>query len=340
MAFRAGLHNFSKGVLTSELWGRSDIVPYNAAVKQGTNVVVLKYGGLRKRPGTRYIYEVKDAPARLFPFEGAYEASYAMLMTQATMRLGALGGMVVETALTVESVTLGNPTQIKASYHGYSTGDEVYFTGVLGADWLNGRILPITKIDAHNFTIAIDSTNFAALTGDTGGIVNSAAPPPPPPPPPVPPPPPPPPPPDTGGDTGGGTGGTDTGGGDDGGLVLCVTAESLVLMADGSEKRADEVLGDLIWTKDEKTGAWGAYRVLELLVEEAQAMAADGYPDATPNHRFGRDNELDWFHMREIGTPIGERRVVKMKTEAATYMARHPSPGSPWRLSHNTKPRT
>lgn len=206
VGFRAGQHNFSKGVLSKELWGRSDIVPYNAGVREGKNIVVMKYGGLTKRPGTRFVYEVKDgAVKRLIPFEGAYEASYTMLLGQASMRLGALGGMVLETKLTVEAVTLGNPVKITASYHGFATGDEVYFSGVLGATWLNGRTETITKVDDHNFTVPINGAGLAARTGDTGGIINSAPPPPPPPPPTVPPPPPPAPPPIVG--TGGGASG-------------------------------------------------------------------------------------------------------------------------------------
>lgn len=199
MAYRAGQHNFSKGVITEELWGRSDIAPYGAAVRRGDNVVVLKYGGLTKRPGTRFVYEITDGAKKLFPFEGAYEASYAMLMGQATMRLAALGGMVVEEELTVESVTLGSPTVIEASYHGYSDGDEVFFTGVEGAEWLNGRILEATYIDDDHFSVAIDSTGLDALTGDTGGIVRSGAPSAPPTPPTVPPEAPAPEPPPTGG---------------------------------------------------------------------------------------------------------------------------------------------
>jgi hypothetical protein len=188
MAYRQPLNNFSKGVLTKELWGRSDIVPYNAAVRQGTNVVILKYGGLQKRMGTRFVYEILDGKKRLLPFEGAYEASYALLMGQASLRLAALGGMVIEEQLTIETLSLTNPVQIRASYHGYSTGDEVFLIGLLGTTDLNGLVFPVTVIDQHHFTIPIDGTNLDPLTGDTGGTVRSGAPPPPPPPPEVPPP--------------------------------------------------------------------------------------------------------------------------------------------------------
>lgn len=201
---RVGLHNFSKGVLTKELWGRSDIAPYSAGIRQGENVHILKYGGLSKRPGSRFVYEITDGPKRMLPFEGAYEASYALLMGQATMRLAALGGVVVEPALTVESATRTNPVVLRASFHGYATGDEVFLTGVIGMDELNGRVLPVTVIDEHHFSVAVDGRAFGAFIGDIGGVVRIEEAVPPPAPPPVPPPSPPPPPPPTGGGGGGG----------------------------------------------------------------------------------------------------------------------------------------
>jgi len=187
MAFRSGQHNFSKGVLTEELWGRVDIAPYNAAVRQGTNVLILKYGGLTKRPGTRFVYEITDGLKRLLPFEGALDASYALLMGQASMRPAALGGMVLEEKLTVEALTLTDPVQITASFHGFEDGDEVFFQELDGPIELNGRVLPVTVIDDDNFTVPVDGTGYAALASDGGGIIRSGAPAAPPAPPAVPP---------------------------------------------------------------------------------------------------------------------------------------------------------
>lgn len=173
MPFRAAQPNFSKGILTKELWGRADIAPYSAGVRQGLNAIILKYGGLTKRPGTRLVYEIRDgADKRLIPFEGAFGASYAMLMGQATMRLAASGGMVIEDKLTVEGVTLDDPVQVTVSYHGFSDGDEVFFSGVEGAEWLNGRIEVVTVIDEHNFTVPVNGTLYdEEFTGDTGGAL-------------------------------------------------------------------------------------------------------------------------------------------------------------------------
>jgi hypothetical protein len=213
MAYRHGLHNFSKGVLSKELWGRSDIAPYAAAVRQGINVCIQKYGGLTKRPGTRFVYEIRDAnkTARLLPFEGAYEASYVMTLGQAVMRLAALGGMVVEEKLKIEAISADNPAHLTVSYHGLSTGDEVFISGNVGADALDGLILPVTVLDASHFTVPVNGAALSALVS-SDGIVRGAPPSPPPPPPPVPPPPPPPPPPLIGG--GGGSWRGDVDGGD------------------------------------------------------------------------------------------------------------------------------
>lgn len=200
---RVALHNFSKGQLSKELWGRFDIAPYNAGVRLAKNVYILKYGGLSKRPGSRLVYEIKDGEKRLFPFEGAYEASYVLVMGQANMRVAALGGMVLEELLTVEGATNANPIEITASYHGLSDGDEVFFQDVEGMVELNGQTHAVTVTGEHTFTIPVDGTDYGAFTGDEGGVIRTEEPAPPPPPPPVPEPVPPPPPPPVGGGGGG-----------------------------------------------------------------------------------------------------------------------------------------
>lgn len=203
--FRSGLFNFSKGELAPALWGRIDVAAYSAALRRAENVVVLKYGGVTRRMGSRYVYEIKppaggwsaaQAGQRLIPFEYSIEQTYMLLFTQAKMRPAALGGMVIETALTIEAATNTNPVQITAAFHGYETGDEVFFSGVEGMVELNGQTLPVTVIDDDTFTVPVDGTGWGVFTGDNGGVTNTEPPAPPPDPPVVPPPVEPPPPPE------------------------------------------------------------------------------------------------------------------------------------------------
>lgn len=206
--FRVGLNNFSKGEIGPQLYGRVDVAAYNAAVRKARNVVILKYGGLQRRMGTRVVYEIRepalgwddpDSEARLFPFEFSIEQTYALLFTQASMRPLALGGAVLEEELAIENISNEAEAKVTVSFHDYAEGDEWFASGIAGeiGDLLNGRVWLITEIvDADNFRINANTVGLDAFTTAEGGVTRVVEPDPPPPPPPVPPPyvPPPPPP--------------------------------------------------------------------------------------------------------------------------------------------------
>jgi hypothetical protein len=208
MAFRTGQANFSKGEFAPELQGRIDVAMYQAGAARLRNVIIKKYGGVEKRPGTRIVAEVFDAtkPVRLLPFQFSIEQTYVLEMGQGYMRPAALGGMVIEDKLTIQAATRTNPLQITAPYHGYSVGDWVFFgDDINGMVELRGRIAKVVSVaDASHFSVDIDASAFSAYTSDSGGITRSDPPPAPPAPPPVPPVSPPPPPPPVGGGGGGG----------------------------------------------------------------------------------------------------------------------------------------
>lgn len=208
MAYRASLPNFSKGEIAPDLLGRFDVDAYSSSVRLARNVMVLKYGGLSKRPGTRLVAEVEnpDEAVRLMPFQFSLSQTYALEMGQGYLRVAALGGMVLNEELAITAITNAANAKITAAYHGYVVGDRVYLTGIAGAlgDYLNGRIAKIVSVVSGNeFTIDIDTSGQAAFTAATGGITRSGAPGPDPTPPVVPPPVDPPPKPPVGG--GGGT---------------------------------------------------------------------------------------------------------------------------------------
>jgi len=55
--------NFTSGVLDPRLKGRADITQYANGLEQGDNIVVLPYGGFRRRGGLRYLSEIPSAVA-------------------------------------------------------------------------------------------------------------------------------------------------------------------------------------------------------------------------------------------------------------------------------------
>lgn len=214
MTFRQFQPNFSRGELAPELYGRFDVDTWASAVKQARNVVILKYGGLTKRPGTELVGEVLDAsaPNRLVPFQFSLTQTYALEMGQGYMTPCAFGGRVVEEELAILNVTNAPEAEVRAIYHGYAVGDAVYITGVGGeiGRFLNGRSWRVTSAQDDSFTINADTSGLEPFSNATGGTYRSSQPEPAPSPPPVPQPTPTPTPPPVygggGGEWGGGSG--------------------------------------------------------------------------------------------------------------------------------------
>jgi hypothetical protein len=174
--------NFSKGELGPQLYGRFDVDSWQAALRKARNVVVMKYGGVTKRPGTRLIGAVIDAsqPTMLIPFQFSMTQTYALEMGQAYMAPCALGGRILEGELLVTGITNATQAQLTVAFHGYSVGDLVYLAGVVGGmgTVLNYRTWTVTAvIDANTLAIDADTSACAAFAGCTGGSVNTAAPP-------------------------------------------------------------------------------------------------------------------------------------------------------------------
>lgn len=101
MTFRAAQPNFSRGELSPDLHGRFDADMYGSAVKKARNVLILKYGGLTKRPGMQLVAEVIDQtqPTRLVPFQFSLTQTYALEMGQGYMSPCAFGGRLLEEEL-------------------------------------------------------------------------------------------------------------------------------------------------------------------------------------------------------------------------------------------------
>ena len=182
MGYRLAQPNFAKGEIAPDLYGRFDVDAYSTALRKARNVFVLKYGGLMKRPGTRYVAEVLDAtkPVRLIPFQFSIEQAYALEMGQGYMRVAAAGGMVLNQELVITAITNEAQAKVTAAYHGYSVGNRVFLSGIAGdlGEELNYRMFSVvTVVDANNFRIGVDTSAMAAFSGATGGTTRTGAPP-------------------------------------------------------------------------------------------------------------------------------------------------------------------
>ena len=74
------------------------------------------------------------------------------------------------TSLNVTGITQANPGVVTTDItHGFSDGQVIQISGIIGMTALNGVNLTITKIDAHSFSIGVDTSGYPAWT--SGGVV-------------------------------------------------------------------------------------------------------------------------------------------------------------------------
>ncbi|GIW60587.1 MAG: hypothetical protein KatS3mg087_1653 [Patescibacteria group bacterium] len=73
-------NNFTVGEISPLLYGRTDLEQYASGARIVKNFVPLPYGGLIKRPGFRFVNEVKDSTkkVRLIPFRFSQDQAYIL----------------------------------------------------------------------------------------------------------------------------------------------------------------------------------------------------------------------------------------------------------------------
>jgi hypothetical protein len=95
--------NFSTGEIDPLLRARVDLPAYGNALEEATNVVVQPQGGVRRRPGLRYVTELPNSGAesaangvRLVPFEFSTSDSYMLCFTHNRMFVFKNGSLVLD----------------------------------------------------------------------------------------------------------------------------------------------------------------------------------------------------------------------------------------------------
>ena len=109
--------NFTAGQLSPRLDGRTDLSKYYNGAKQLTNFTIQPHGGATRRPGTRFIHEVKSSSAavRLIPFEFSTVQTYVMEFGNQYIRFYKDKGIITESAKAISAATKANPGVITAN---------------------------------------------------------------------------------------------------------------------------------------------------------------------------------------------------------------------------------
>ena len=93
--------NFATGELDPLLRARVDLTAYNNALAKATNVLIQPQGGLRRRPGTKHIFELPNSSTpsagngvRLVSFQFSVADSYMLCFTHNRMHVVKNGAIV------------------------------------------------------------------------------------------------------------------------------------------------------------------------------------------------------------------------------------------------------
>jgi hypothetical protein len=172
------LSSFVSGEFSAKLDGRTDFEKYSSGCKTLENMLVHPQGAATRRVGTQFISEVKDSSAktRLIPFEFSTTQTYMLEFGNQYIRFFKDKGQITESNKTITAITAANPAVVTSNSHGYSNGDFVIITGVVGMTQVNGKTFKVADKTTNTFELQdvdgtdINSSGYTAYS--SGGVAN------------------------------------------------------------------------------------------------------------------------------------------------------------------------
>jgi len=162
--------NFTAGEWSSRLAGRVDLAQFPNASKKIENWLVRPQGGIKTRPGTLFIAEVKDTTlkTRLIPFEFNVTQAYVIEVGNLYFRFYTNQGRLTDTSTTISNAVDNGSglIRITSTTHGLTTNDFVNIAGVTGTIEANGDF-QVTVIDANTIDLVGSTFTNAYISGGT-----------------------------------------------------------------------------------------------------------------------------------------------------------------------------
>lgn len=157
--------NFSVGEVDPLIRGRIDLTQYYSALQKATNVTIIPQGGVRRRPGLRYVAQLPAAAANgvmMAPFEFSVNDSYMFVLTDKRIHVFKNGAQVTQITSTIAATysQSGTTITVTAADHGLISGDTVYL------DFTSG-----TAVDG-SFTVATAASGSFTVTA-AGSLTTS-----------------------------------------------------------------------------------------------------------------------------------------------------------------------
>lgn len=170
--------SFAAGEISPEYYGRVDQIRHQTGVADLQNMVVMKSGGVQNRTGTQYkgVALQPTLAARLRTWRFTDALTYLLEFSNLKLTFRRNGVPVFEAAKTLTAATKASPCQLTSVAHGFSVGDRIYVSGIVGMTELNDRYFKVRTVPtADTFTLswvgdgtaegtALDSSSFTTYT--------------------------------------------------------------------------------------------------------------------------------------------------------------------------------
>ena len=178
----AAKQNFTSGEITPRLTGRTDLGRYDNAAQLIENFLVQPHGGLGRRPGTKFIREVKTSSAktRLIPFQFNVKQAYILEFGNQYFRVYKDGGIVVSGGSPVEFATPYTTAQLDQIKFA-QTADVMYIAHPSHAPRKITRTAhtawTVTEVDLQRGAMLDQNLTTTTLTanGRTGSVTITAS---------------------------------------------------------------------------------------------------------------------------------------------------------------------
>lgn len=163
--------SFNSGEWSPLMEGRVDLDRYGSACRTMENFIPLVQGGAQKRPGFRYVRETTAFRLARFSFNST--DSYVVLFSANAISFTRNDNPVYDSVKNITGATAANPVVITSNAHGFTNGQTIIVSGVIGMTELNNRRFIVAGAAANTFQLTgVNGTTYDAyISGGTASRV-------------------------------------------------------------------------------------------------------------------------------------------------------------------------
>lgn len=170
--------SFSGGEMSPEMFGHVDDAKLRTGLRTMRNFVARPSGAAVRRPGTRFVNEVKDSTKRvnLIPFRFSIDQTLAIQVGEGYFRFHTDGATVLfATERRISSVNTSTDTITFTAAHGFASNDQIRLFsngGTLMAGLTGGTTYYVIPVDSTSIKVSASPGPGAAvnITGSGSGV--------------------------------------------------------------------------------------------------------------------------------------------------------------------------